>query len=90
MRISIHDQSRIKSFYNWLRIDEMKPVSSSEDEFLPEDPRLVIDFVSQGDTKETYYASRFDLLTADSKFKRPINAEFRDRFRFGEEAAFER
>jgi hypothetical protein len=45
-----------------------------------EDARLVVDLYTDTDARVTYYASRFALCTADSKWKHPIDARFRRYF----------
>lgn len=43
----------------------------------PEDARVVIDLIDDTMHRHTYYASRFNLCSADSKYKRPIDESFR-------------
>ena len=45
-----------------------------------EDARLVVDLYTDTGARVTYYASRFAFCTADSKWKHPIDAQFRRYF----------
>lgn len=81
--ISINDSHRADVFFKWLNTGEMKIVDGGPS---PENTRLVIDFVSTNGSVLTYYASQFNLVSGDSSLKRPIDDNFRNRFRFGEVA----
>jgi hypothetical protein len=60
-----------------LALDKLKLTKDKQ----PEDARLVIDLFTATGARITYYASRFSLCTADSTFKRPIDEQFRQRFK---------
>ena len=61
---------------NALAISKLRPAKRPE----PEDARLVVDLYTDTGARVTYYASRFDLCTADSKWKHPIDVQFRRYF----------
>ena len=46
----------------------------------PEDARLVVDLFDDAGQRTTYYASRFDLCTADNVQKHPISEALRHHF----------
>lgn len=77
IQISIRDPSEVGCFVNWLQLDKMKDAATKT---LPEDPRLVIDLFRSDRSAVTYYASRFNLLSEDSKRKRAIDESFRQKF----------
>ena len=79
----ILDSYELRSFVRWLKLDELKNIGSAEKKYYEEDPRLVIDLFRPDGTRITYYASLANLLSEDSKKKRPINGIFRKRFSFG-------
>ena len=65
------------SIVNALAISKLRPAKHPE----REDARLVVDLYTDTGARVTYYASRFSLCTADSKWKHPIDAQFRRFFR---------
>jgi len=60
-----------------LALDKLRPTEDKHSE----DARLVIDLFTDTGARVTYYASRFNLCTADSASKRPIDEKFRQRFK---------
>ena len=60
-----------------LALDKLKPTKDKQ----PEDARLVIDLFTDTGACITYYASRFNLCSVDSASKRPIDEQFRQRFK---------
>jgi hypothetical protein len=60
-----------------LELDKLKPTNEKQ----PEDACLVVDLFTVTGVRVTYYASRFNLCTADCSSKRPIDEQFRQRFR---------
>lgn len=76
IKIIIIEQDEVTKFIKWLRINELKSVSKPE----KEDARLVIDLFKSNGVRETYYASRFSLLSEDSLRKRSIDDSFKDMF----------
>lgn len=85
--ISVDDSYRAGVFFKWLNTSKMQIVNGGPS---PENTRLVIDFVSTDGLIITYYASQFNLISGDSRLKRPIDDNFRNRFRFGEDAYSEK
>lgn len=81
IQISIRDRFEVDCFVNWLQLDKLKenPTNAPTD---AEDPRLVIDLFRSDNTRLTYYASRFNLASEDSRKKRPIDESFRNKFIF--------
>lgn len=61
----------------WLACEKLKPARDKR----PEDARLVVDLFTDTGARVTYYASQFNLCTADSASKRPIDGKFRRHFR---------
>lgn len=72
---TLSDRNRVQRFREWLQVPRCTSKKSR-----PEDARLVIDFVSEEGETETYYASTFHLLTADSKCARAIDDVFKKCF----------
>ena len=60
-----------------LALDKLKPTKDRR----PEDARLVVDLFADTGARVTYYASMFDLCTADNALKGPVDEPFRQRFR---------
>lgn len=60
-----------------LALDKLKPTNDRR----PEDARLVVDLFTDTGARVTYYASMFDLCTADNALKRSVDEPFRERFR---------
>lgn len=63
----------VRSIVSALSISKLRPATHPE----REDARLVVDLYTDTGARVTYYASRFNLCTADSKWKHPIDAQFR-------------
>jgi hypothetical protein len=82
--ITVSEPMRVKLIWESLHLPETS-IMTEEADFAPaQDARLVLDFTTKDGKVLTYYASSTYLLTADSMHKRPIDSQFRDRFRFGE------
>lgn len=76
------DPHRATALFKWVTAPAMTANSTTGD------ARLVLDFTTSGGLRITYYASRDTLYSEDSRLARPIEADFRDRFRsFGEEGS---
>ena len=74
-----HKQAFSRDFagiVNALAISKLRPAKHPE----REDARLVADLYTDTGARVTYYASRFSLCTVDSKWKHPIDAQFRRYF----------
>ena len=82
IRISIIDPGEVLQFVKWLRLEEMLETQDKPGLVQREDPRLVIDLFDSKNTQTTYYASWFNLLSQDSRKKRPIDETFRNKFFF--------
>jgi len=78
--VTLRDRQHIDIVLRWLNLGALKQHNSR-----PEDARLVVDFFDAGEKRESYYVSRFNLLSEDSKRARPIDEKFRRHFRFLEE-----
>ena len=63
-------------FVHSLRLDKLTRAKNKSGE----DARLVIVLTDDTLRRHTYYASRFNLCSADNAFKRPIDDQFRQRF----------
>jgi hypothetical protein len=59
-----------------LAINQLRPAKRPD----REDARLVVDLYTDTGARVTYYASRFAFCTADSKWKHPIDVQFRRYF----------
>jgi hypothetical protein len=58
-----------------LQLSRLKPVKNKR----PEDARVVIDLTDDTLRVHTYYASRFNLCSADNRLKHEIDEQFRRR-----------
>ena len=84
IKIIIYDSFEVSRFTSWLRLDDMKSRNEPPTTDQSEDPRLVIDLFKADSRHVTYYASRFNLLSEDSRKRRPIDDTFRQKFIFGQ------
>jgi hypothetical protein len=66
----------LSNIVSTLAINKLRPAKHPE----REDARLVVDLYTDTGARVTYYASRFDFCTADSKWKHPIDVQFRRYF----------
>ena len=82
IHITILDQYEMGQFAKWARFDEMEDVDVPHGVVVGEDPRLVIDLYEHDGKRVTYYASKFNLLSEDSKKRRRIDERFRRKFSF--------
>ena len=78
IKILIADKEEVAKFVKWLQLDNMRPVSQPEEE----DARLVVDLFKTKGIRESYYASRFNLISEDSLRKRQIDKKFKSLFFF--------
>jgi len=72
-RTFTHDASEVA---RTLALDKLRPVKNKE----REDARLVVDLFTDTGHRLTYYASRFNLCTADSARKHSVGGQFRRYF----------
>jgi hypothetical protein len=75
--VTIHDPIEASKVRQRLDLSAMKSRDAE-----PEDARLVIDFMEGDQKTESFYASRFNLLSQDSTRARVIDENFRRHFRF--------
>ncbi len=76
IKIFIVDKDEVAKFVKWLRLDKMQSISRPEGE----DARLVVDLFKTNGVRESYYASRFNLISEDSLRKRHIDEIFKNMF----------
>lgn len=81
IHISIRDRLEVDCFVQWLGLDQLEGQGSTAPKD-SEDPRLVIDLFRPDETRTTYFASRFNLVSEKSGKKRPIDESFRQKFTF--------
>lgn len=77
IKIVIVSKFQVVDFVKWLKLGDMSMTSGEE-----EDPRVLIDLYDSSGNKTTYYASRFNLNSADSKMKRKVEEDFFKKFYF--------
>lgn len=82
IKTSIIGPFETNSLVEWLISDGMSVASRDRGVTEPEDPRLVIDIYEVNGKRVTFYASRFNLFSEDSKKRRAIDDTFREKFRF--------
>ena len=82
IKTSIIDPFETNSLVEWLMLDRMSVASHDRGVPEPEDPRLVIDIYEVNGKRATFFASRFNLFSEDSKKRRAIDDSFREKFRF--------
>jgi hypothetical protein len=82
IKIIIYDSFEVSRFISWLRLDDMRGRNEPSTTDQSEDPRLVIDLFKADRQHVTYYASRFNLFSEDSRKRRPIDDAFRQKFLF--------
>jgi len=82
IKTTVNDDFEVKHLVQeWLRLDELKKLSSP----VHEDPRLVVDLFDESGKRTTYYASSASLISEDGQRKRSIDRAFRDKFHFAAE-----
>jgi hypothetical protein len=79
----ISDTGEISALVRYLKLENLKQ-ASKEIVANGEDPRLVIDLYYGNDGIDTYYASKFNLLSGDNSQIRSIDQEFKKKFTFYE------
>jgi len=72
--VTVRDRVQVAKVRGWLDLGALKAEECNRD------VRLVVDFVAPSQAPESYYASFFDLCSADSKRGRPIDDAFRKHF----------
>ncbi|WP_050025912.1 hypothetical protein [Verrucomicrobium sp. BvORR034] len=71
------DGHAVSDLVDYLQLSQLKPSKNPWNE----DSRLVVDLYNAQGVCKTYYASRFNLCTADGTAKRVIDGRFRQYFR---------
>jgi len=82
IKININDAHETMMFVCWLNLDILKPSKDSTLTIYENNPRLVIDLYNDSGQRETYFASKNNLVSSDGGFIRPIDDDFKKRFHF--------
>lgn len=83
VKIEISDESATSDFVESLHLDRLEPSPVLVDDT---EPRLVIDLYRRDGSVESYFADNWHLYEATGKKRMKINADFKHRFEFANDA----